>query len=207
MSTAYHPQTNGQAEVTNRALKRILEHTIGHHGNKWAEKLDDTLWAFRTAYKNLLCTTPYWMTYGKACHLPIELEYKALWTLKTCKLDPLETSRHRKMQMNELAELRDQAYETNYIYNEQTKILLDAKLIPSKFAPGDKALLLNSWCKRFSGKFKSRWSGPLTVIHVFPHGAMELEGPTGNFKVNGHRLKVYLEDHARKEDFVSLDPP
>ncbi|XP_071728274.1 uncharacterized protein [Rutidosis leptorrhynchoides] len=158
MSTAYHPQTNRQAEVTNRSIKRILERTIGNHGNRWAEKLDDALWAFRTAYKNPLGTTPYRMIYGKSCHLSLELEYKALWALKTCNLDPSKTSRHRKIQLNKLAELRDQAYEMSYIYKEKTKLLHDAKLILIKFAPGDKVLLFNSRQKKFSSKFKSRWS-------------------------------------------------
>ncbi|XP_071689379.1 uncharacterized protein [Rutidosis leptorrhynchoides] len=158
-------------------------------------------------YKNPVGTTPYRMIYGKACHSPIESEYRALWALKTCKFYPSKTGRHRKMQMKEFAELRDQAYETSYIYKERTKLLHDAKLTPSKFAPGDKVLIFNSLFKRFSGKFKSRWSGSFTVIHVFPHGGVELEGPTGNFKVNGHRLKFYLEDHTREEDPLSLDPP
>ncbi|XP_071718848.1 uncharacterized protein [Rutidosis leptorrhynchoides] len=117
----------------NRALKRILERTIGNHGNRWAEKLDDALWAFHTTYNNPLGTTPYRMIYEKACHLPLEFEYKALRVLKTSNLDPSETSRHRKMQLKELAKLRDQAYETSYIYKEKTKLLYDAKLIPIKF--------------------------------------------------------------------------
>nr|GFA25763.1 reverse transcriptase domain-containing protein [Tanacetum cinerariifolium] len=77
LSTAYHPQTSGQVEVTNRGLKRILERTIGQNRASWSDKLDDALWAFRTAYKTPIGCTPYKMVYGKACHLPIELEYKA----------------------------------------------------------------------------------------------------------------------------------
>ncbi|GJS46803.1 reverse transcriptase domain-containing protein [Tanacetum coccineum] len=79
LSTAYHPQTSGQVEVSNRGLKRILERTVGENRASWSDKLDDALWAFRTAYKTPIGCTPYKLVYGKACHLPIELEHKAYW--------------------------------------------------------------------------------------------------------------------------------
>ncbi|GJZ01396.1 putative nucleotidyltransferase, ribonuclease H [Tanacetum coccineum] len=77
ISTAYHPQTNGQTEVTNRAIKRILERSVGYNPKDWSEKLNDALWAFRTAYKTPTGCTPFRMVYGKACHLPVEIEHKA----------------------------------------------------------------------------------------------------------------------------------
>ncbi|GJR32686.1 reverse transcriptase domain-containing protein [Tanacetum coccineum] len=70
LSTPYHPQTSGQVEVTNRGLKRILERTVGENRASWSDKLDDALWAFRTAYKTPIGCTPYKLVYGKACHLP-----------------------------------------------------------------------------------------------------------------------------------------
>ncbi|GKB62352.1 reverse transcriptase domain-containing protein [Tanacetum coccineum] len=76
-ATAYHPQTSGQVKVSNRGLKRILERTVGKNRSSWSDKLDDALWAFRTAYKTPIGCTPYKLVYGKACHLPIELEHKA----------------------------------------------------------------------------------------------------------------------------------
>ncbi|GJV20262.1 reverse transcriptase domain-containing protein [Tanacetum coccineum] len=79
LSTTYHPQTSGQVEVSNRGLKRILERTVGENRASWSDKLDDALWAFRTAYKTPIGCTPYKLVYGKACHLPIELEHKAYW--------------------------------------------------------------------------------------------------------------------------------
>ncbi|GJS37422.1 reverse transcriptase domain-containing protein [Tanacetum coccineum] len=88
LSTAYHPQTSGQVEVSNRGLKRILERTIGENRASWSDKLDDALWAFRTAYKTPIGCTPYKLVYGKACHLPIELEHKAYWALKHANFDP-----------------------------------------------------------------------------------------------------------------------
>ncbi|GKB89018.1 reverse transcriptase domain-containing protein [Tanacetum coccineum] len=86
LSTAYHPQTSGQVEVSNRGLKQILERTVGENRASWSDKLDDALWAFRTAYKTPIGCTPYKLVYGKACHLPIKLEHKAYLELKTCKL-------------------------------------------------------------------------------------------------------------------------
>ncbi|GKE22178.1 reverse transcriptase domain-containing protein, partial [Tanacetum coccineum] len=81
LSTAYHPQTSGQVEVSNRGLKRILERTVGENHASWFDKLDDALWAFRTAFKTPIGCTPYKLVYGKACHLPIELEHKC-WVLE-----------------------------------------------------------------------------------------------------------------------------
>ncbi|GJZ98848.1 reverse transcriptase domain-containing protein [Tanacetum coccineum] len=106
LSTAYHPQTSGQVEVSNRGLKRILERTIGENRASWSDKLDDALWAFRTAYKTPIGCTPYKLVYGKACHLPIE----PTRALKHTNFDIQTAGDHRKVQLNELNELRDQAY-------------------------------------------------------------------------------------------------
>ncbi|GJS74461.1 reverse transcriptase domain-containing protein [Tanacetum coccineum] len=103
LSTAYHPQTSEQVEVSNHGLKRILERTVGENRASWSDKLDDALWAFRTAYKTTIGCTPYKLVYGKACHLPIELEHKALpWPLSykhTLISKPAGGS--RKVQLNE----------------------------------------------------------------------------------------------------------
>nr|GEZ75730.1 reverse transcriptase domain-containing protein [Tanacetum cinerariifolium] len=115
-STAYHPQTNGQVEVSNRGLKRILEKTIGENRASWSDKLDDALWAFRTAYKTPIRCTPYKLVYGKACHLQIKLEHKAYWALKQSNFDLAVAGNHRKVQLNELNELRDHASENSLIY-------------------------------------------------------------------------------------------
>ncbi|GKF85859.1 reverse transcriptase domain-containing protein, partial [Tanacetum coccineum] len=128
ISTAYHPQTSGQVEVTNRGLKRILERTIGKNRASWSDKLDDALWAFRTAYKTLIGCTPYKLVYGKSCHLPVKLEHKAYWALKHANFDLKTAGDYRKLQLNELHELRDQAYENSLIYKEKTKGIHDAKI-------------------------------------------------------------------------------
>nr|GFA73395.1 reverse transcriptase domain-containing protein [Tanacetum cinerariifolium] len=77
LSTPYHPQRGGQVEVSNRGLKRILKRAVGENRASWSDKLDDALWAFRTAYKTEIGCTPYKLVYEKACHLPVELEHKA----------------------------------------------------------------------------------------------------------------------------------
>ncbi|GKB83857.1 reverse transcriptase domain-containing protein [Tanacetum coccineum] len=167
LSIAYHPQTSGQVEVSNRGLKRILERAVA--------------------------CTPYKLVYGKACHLPIELKHKAYWALKHCNYDLVTTGDHRKVQMNELNELHDQAYENSLIYKEKTKRIHDSKIKNRVFNVGDRVLLFNSRLKIFSGKLKTRWTGPFTVTQVFPYGTVELSQTDGpNFKVNGHRLKHYF---------------
>ncbi|GJR20429.1 reverse transcriptase domain-containing protein [Tanacetum coccineum] len=130
LSTAYHPQTSGQVEVSNRGLKRILERTIGENRASWSDKLDDALWAFRTAYKTPIGCTPYKLVYGKACHLPVELEHKAYWALKHTNFDIKTAGDHRKVQLNELNELRDHAYENSLIYKEKTKRTMTPRLKP-----------------------------------------------------------------------------
>nr|GEX70299.1 reverse transcriptase domain-containing protein [Tanacetum cinerariifolium] len=176
LSTAYHPQTSGQVEVSNRGLKRIL------------------LWAFRIAYKTPIGCTPYKLVYGKACHLSIELEHKAYWALKQANFDLTVTGDHQKIQLNELNEIRDHAYENSLIYKEKTKRIHDSKIKNNIFNVGDRVLFFNSRLKIFSGKLKTRWSGPFTIVKVFPYGTVELSQANGpNFKVNGHRVKHYFE--------------
>nr|GEX33494.1 reverse transcriptase domain-containing protein [Tanacetum cinerariifolium] len=135
--------------------------------------------------------TPYKLVYRKSCHLLIELEHRAY--LKHVNFD-LKTARdHRKLQLNELSELRDQAYENSMIYKERTKKLHDSKIKNRIFNVGDQVLLFNSRLKIFSGKLKTRWSGPFTITRVFSYDTIELSQPNGpNFKVNGHRVKHYF---------------
>nr|GFA85469.1 reverse transcriptase domain-containing protein [Tanacetum cinerariifolium] len=268
-----------QAEVSNRGLKRNFKRTVGENRASWSDKLDDTLWAFQTAYKTPIVCTPYKLVYEKACHLPIELEHKAYWDLKHAKFDlqtagdhrkvqlnelielhdqanensliykektkrlhdskikdrvfnigdrlllscnlvfdlPIELEHkaywdlkhakfdlqtagdHRKVQLNELIELHDQANENSLIYKEKTKRLHDSKIKDRVFNIGDRVLLFNSRLKIFSGKLKTRWSGPFTITYVFPYGTVELSQTDGpNFKVNGHRLKHYFGEDIPK---------
>nr|GEV83458.1 reverse transcriptase domain-containing protein [Tanacetum cinerariifolium] len=173
LATAYHPQTSGQVEVSNRGVKRILERTVGENHASWLDKLDDTLWAFRIAFKTPIVCTPYKLVYGKACHLPIEVEHKAYWALKHANFN-LQTV-------------------------EKTKRIHDSEIKDRVFNVGDRVLLFNSRLDIFSSKLKTHWSGPFTITQVFPYGTVELSQTDGpNFKVNGHRLKHYFGEDIPK---------
>ncbi|GKB48195.1 reverse transcriptase domain-containing protein [Tanacetum coccineum] len=199
----HEPLSVTEVEVSNRGLKRILERTVGEHRAKWADKLDDTLWAFRTTFKTPIGCTLYKLLYKKARHLPIELKHKAYWALKWANFDLKTADDHRKVQMNELNKLRDQAYENSLIYKEKTKKIHDAKIKNQEFHVGDRVLLFDSRLKIFSSKLKSRWSGPFTVSEVFPYGTVELSQLNSpNFKVNEHWIKHYYGG-----DIPAMDVP
>ncbi|GKA14584.1 reverse transcriptase domain-containing protein [Tanacetum coccineum] len=181
LSTAYHPQTNGQTKVTNRAIKRILERSVGYNPKNWSEKLDDALW----------------------------IGHKAYWALKQCNMDLTAAVKNRFMKLNELMELRDEAYENTRIYKERTKKWHDSRLRGDKnFKTGNKVLIFNSRFKMHPGKLKSKWYSQCVVKIVHPYGTVEITDKNGvSFKVNGHRLKKYRDGYNNEEEkeVVELD--
>nr|GEW04302.1 reverse transcriptase domain-containing protein [Tanacetum cinerariifolium] len=190
LSTAYHPQTSGQVEVSNRGLKRILERTIGENHASWSDKLDDALWAFRTAYKTPIGCTPYKLVYGKACHLPIELEHKAYWALKQANFDLAVTSDYRKVQLNELNELRDHAYENSLIYKEKTKRIHDSKIKNHVF----NVALLWRRCTTIGSPGSSD----------FPHGPMNV-GIESSLRLRDKKQVASWVDCSNCEVFCALN--
>ncbi|KAL8104815.1 hypothetical protein AgCh_028839 [Apium graveolens] len=121
IATAYHPQTNGQAAVSNREIKRILNKVVCPSRKDWSLKVDETVWAYRTTYKTPLGMSLFQLVYGKGCHLPVELEHKASWALKELNFDLDAAGKKRMLQLNELDEFLLQAYENNKIYKEKVK--------------------------------------------------------------------------------------
>ncbi|XP_071740214.1 uncharacterized protein [Rutidosis leptorrhynchoides] len=152
-------------------------------------------------------TTPFQLLYGKACHLLVEIEHKAFWALKMSSLDLKEAGCLRLTQLNELEELRLDAYENSLISKERTKKWHDSRLKDHKeFKEGDRVLLFNSRFRLFPKKLKSKWSGPFIVRKVYSHGVVDLINSKGEeFKVNGHRIKHYVDGLQEVDDEVQYD--
>nr|GEW51956.1 DNA-directed DNA polymerase [Tanacetum cinerariifolium] len=123
-----HHANKTMTEAESKYTTTEKEMAVGKNRASWSDKLDNALWAFRTHYKTPIGCTPYKLVYGKACHLPVELEHKAYWALKHANFDLKTAGDHRKIQINESNELRDQAYENSSIYKEKTKRIHDSKI-------------------------------------------------------------------------------
>ncbi|XP_074351975.1 uncharacterized protein LOC141691132 [Apium graveolens] len=121
ITTTYHPQTNGQAEVSNQEIKCILEKVVSPSIKDWSLKLDEPVWAYKTAFKTPLGMSHFQLVYGKACYFPAKLEHKAYWALKKLNLDMEAAGEKMMLQLNELEEFRLQAYENNKVYKENVK--------------------------------------------------------------------------------------
>ncbi|XP_076931975.1 uncharacterized protein LOC143597333 [Bidens hawaiensis] len=161
-------------------------------------------------FKTPIGTTAYRFVYGKGCHLPVELAHRALWAVKNVNLDYECACKERKLNICELEELRDEAYECASSYKDRMKHVHDAKIKRKTFEEGQRVWLYNSGAKLFSGKLKIKWMGPYQVKCVGQYGEVEIEDFDDHLRqvVNGHWLKPYLEDadlnKSKNESVVSF---
>ena len=150
--------------------------------------------------------SPYQLVYGKTCHLPVELEHRAYYAIRKWNMDLKLAGKRRKIQLSELDEWREKAYHSARLYKERIKKWHDKKIKPKEFKHGNKVLLFNSRVKLFGHrKLRSKWKGPYTVINTSSHRTITLQDDKGrNFKVNGQRLKLFLEpiDLQREIDMI-----
>ncbi|XP_017431951.1 uncharacterized protein LOC108339326 [Vigna angularis] len=164
VATPYHPQTNGQAKVSNREIKRILEKIVASSRKDYSQRLDDALLAYRTAMKTTIGLSPFQMVYGKACHLPVEMEHRALWALKFLNYDPCDTTEKRRRQLIELEEMRLHAYDSSKNNKEKLK-------------------------SKWSGPFRIKNVLPHGVVELTDPFS---EDQQRSWVVNGQRLKHYF---------------
>ncbi|RVW28599.1 Retrovirus-related Pol polyprotein from transposon 297 [Vitis vinifera] len=187
--------SDGGTHFCNKPFETLL----AKYGVKHKDRLQDHSW-------NVSLSPCLWQSVS----LPVEIEYKAWWAIKKLNMDLTRAGLKRCLDLNELEEMRNDAYLNSKIAKERLKKWHDQLVNQKNFAKGQRVLLYDSKLHLFPGKLKSRWTGPFIIHDVQSNGVVELLNfnSTRTFKVNGHRLKPYIESFSRdKEEFILLDPP
>eukprot|EP00253_Pinus_taeda_P034892 PITA_34892 len=179
-SNPYHPQENGQVESTNKVLEAILTKTIQLHHRNWADKLLEALWAYCITWRNVTGQTPYELVYGKHVLLSIEFQVKTFRTTTQLGMNLNEAQEQRLMQLNELDEIRQDAFHRTMLVQDQRDRWNDKFIKKNIFHPGDWALLYDNMFNHFKGKFSTRWLGPYEVDEVFENGSMRIKNIDGS---------------------------
>ncbi|RDX91965.1 Gag-Pol polyprotein, partial [Mucuna pruriens] len=120
VATVYHPQTNGQDEVFNREIKKLLQKMVNLSRNDWSRLLGDALWAHRTAYWTPLGMSPYRFVFSKACHLLVGIEHQAYWVIKKCNMAYNKAGQERKLQLKEF-----KVSQKVLLFNSRLKLIAD----------------------------------------------------------------------------------
>eukprot|EP00253_Pinus_taeda_P025911 PITA_25911 len=207
-STPYHPQANGQVEVSNRALEGILTKVVSSSIKDWADRLVEVTWAYNTTWKTTTSFIPYELVYGKRALLSIEFEYNTLRLATQLDLDLSHAQQERLLQLNGLDEHWMQALLHSEVVQFQRKIWHDRHLNDKQFQLGDWALLYDSRHKDFKGKLRTRWLGPYALENCNDNGSVlirNIDEEAIPMLVNGHRLKIYRKPLLRQEFIKNVE--